>query len=205
MNQRLVPRYPTAQASQAIVNCAEPAAPAEFVAGAVFQHFTESNVFMQEPRDEAEGQGGAGEHRRAEGSQARLPSDRVENKPCATAVIAGATSTESCPAAALSGQDGTAPEDKPLAPGAVTLSIELSPAVALILKLATDAVGVSAGELIARAICIYAGRIGIPSLARAADDVGDDLHDLPQFVRRDQMRFSRAREALRNRTQGMRK
>lgn len=46
-------------------------------------------VLMQEPRVEGEGQAGAGEHGRVEGSQARLPSDRAENKPNASAVIAG--------------------------------------------------------------------------------------------------------------------
>ncbi|WP_136617029.1 hypothetical protein [Mesorhizobium sp. 10.2.3] len=88
----------------------------------------------------------------------------------------------------------------------VTLSITIAPAVALILKLAGDATGLAADEIIARGICTYADRIGIPSLARpAADDVGDDIGDVPHFVRRDQGRFSSAREALGNRTQGVRK
>lgn len=46
-------------------------------------------VLMQEPRVDGEGQAGAGEHGRVEGSQTRLPSDRAENKPNASAVIAG--------------------------------------------------------------------------------------------------------------------
>ena len=46
-------------------------------------------VLVQEPRVEGEGQAGAEEHGRVDGSQTRLPSDRAENKPNASAVIAG--------------------------------------------------------------------------------------------------------------------
>ncbi|RWQ12374.1 hypothetical protein [Mesorhizobium sp.] len=111
--------------------------------------------------------------------------------------------TEYRPIAAMSGQDTTAPAVKASsAAGAVTLSVKLSPAVALVLRLAVDAAGIDQDETIARAICRYAERIGIPSLARpalddAGDDIADDLGDLPEFVRRDQMRFSRARETPR--------
>jgi hypothetical protein len=150
MQDRLVPRFPTAQASQA-TNCAEPAAPAvsSSPAGAVFRHFTETSRVGAHGKDDA-----------------------------ALAVDASSASA--------------------------AFTICLSPAVALILKLATDAAGVDRDELIARAICVYADRIGIPSLARpAADDIGDDLTDVPEFVRRDQMRFSRAREALGNKTRGV--
>ncbi|MER9814263.1 hypothetical protein [Mesorhizobium sp. M0129] len=142
--ERLVPRFPTAQASQADTPCAEPAAPADSPpAGAGFCHFTESS------RVGARGQG------------------------------------EAAPAVDASSA------------GAVTLSIKLSPAVALILKLATDAAGIDHHEAKSRAICVYADRIGFPSLARtAADEISDDLHDVPQFARRDQVRFSRTREAL---------
>lgn len=50
-----------------------------------------TTVLMQEPHVEAEGQGGViHEHGREEGSHPRLPSDPAENKPRATAVIAGA-------------------------------------------------------------------------------------------------------------------
>lgn len=157
MNERLVPRYPTAQASQADAHCAGPAAPAALSphAGAAFHRFTETR-----------------------------PSTAISD-----------------------GQAAPETERASSVPGAVALSITLSPAVALILKLATDAAGVDHHEVIARAICVYADRIGIPSLARpaVADDIGDDIGDVPQFVRRDQMRFSRAREALGNGTQGMRK
>lgn len=109
--------------------------------------------------------------------------------------------TETCPLDAADGKVEAAPEGS----GAVALSITVSAAVALILKLAGDATGLAADEIIARGICTYADRIGLPALARpAADDVGDDIGDVPHFVRRDQTRFSSAREALGNRTQGMR-
>lgn len=50
----------------------------------------DERVLMQEPVAEAEPVGGDGEHGREEGSQPRLPSGRVENKPGAPAVTAGA-------------------------------------------------------------------------------------------------------------------
>lgn len=148
MQDRLVPRFPTAQASQATL-CAEPASPVPSRAGEAFQHFTESS---------------------------RVGAREVDN-----------------PALAVDASSASA-----------AFTISLSPAVALILKLASDAAGVDRDELIARAICVYADRIGIPSLVRpAADDIGDDLADVPHFVRRDQKRFSRAREALGNKTRGV--
>lgn len=51
-------------------------------------------VLMQEPHDEAEGQGGVVEHSSAEGSQALLPSDPVENKAVGPSVIAAEQSPE---------------------------------------------------------------------------------------------------------------
>ncbi|MER8941320.1 hypothetical protein NKH82_17695 [Mesorhizobium sp. M0915] len=110
--------------------------------------------------------------------------------------------TESCPCAAT-WQDKTAPELKIASSGsgAVTLSIELKPAVALILNLAVTAKGLPAEEIIARAICVYAEAIGIPSLARQIESDGgerhantisddlQDLHELPDWVRSRRSRY----------------
>lgn len=46
------------------------------------------------------------------------------------------------------------------------LSIALPASVALILRLITEAKGVTADEAIARGICVYAAEVGIPTLAR---------------------------------------
>ncbi|MER9710210.1 hypothetical protein NKJ13_08065 [Mesorhizobium sp. M0174] len=111
--------------------------------------------------------------------------------------------TESCPCAAT-GQDKTAPELKTASsgPGAVTLSLELKPAVALILNLAVTAKGLPAAEIIARAICVYAEAIGIPSLARQiesdggerhANTISDDFHEVPAFDRTGLNRFGKGR------------
>lgn len=73
------------------------------------------------------------------------------------------------------------------------------------------------------ALASYATQIGAGPLARAvldererpagrsiAQDIAEDLGDLPEFVRRDRTRFSRAQEALGNlctdfSTEGMRR
>lgn len=77
---------------------------------------------------------------------------------------------------------------------------------AVALALADYATKIGAGPL-ARAVLdererlVAAGR----GLRPAVDDVPDDLGDLPEFVRRDEVRFSGAREAHRNGSQGMRR
>ncbi|WP_353641351.1 hypothetical protein [Mesorhizobium sp. WSM2239] len=62
-------------------------------------------------------------------------------------------------------------------------SIQLSPAVALILRLVETArPDLERDEIISRAIGIYAQQLGIPALAR-------DLPDLPEFERDAPNRF----------------
>lgn len=91
-------------------------------------------VLMQEPHVEAEGQGGVmHEHGRGEGSQPRLPSDPAENKPSATAVIAGAPHPH--PAQAPSsrpqaGQPDDAVAPSPASSGDLTPSVPESPPAA---------------------------------------------------------------------------
>lgn len=77
---------------------------------------------------------------------------------------------------------------------------------AVALALAAYATGIGAGPL-ARAVLDERERVGTTgggSKCSAGDDVADDLHDLPDFERRQGGRFSRAREALRD-NQGVRR
>ncbi|RWO90891.1 hypothetical protein [Mesorhizobium sp.] len=106
--------------------------------------------------------------------------------------------TESDPLAARA--DTTAPARASSATGAVTLQVELSPAVALILSLSASAKSISTNEAISRAICVFAETIGIPSLvteidadggARHANRFFEDLHAVPAFKRGGTSRFKR--------------
>jgi hypothetical protein len=103
---------PAASSSDAIA-CANPKSTGALLAGfrASPEHaFDKSPATnsMQEPHDEAEGQGGVIEHRREEGSQPRLPSDRAEITPDAPAVIAG--DTNSNPSEPTSSPDRDGPD-----------------------------------------------------------------------------------------------
>lgn len=88
---------PAASSSDAIA-CANPQSTGALLAGGsaspehAFDKSPATNS-MQEPHDEAQGQGGVIEHRREEGSQPRLPGDRAEITPDAPAVIAGDTNS----------------------------------------------------------------------------------------------------------------
>ncbi|NGO50469.1 hypothetical protein [Allomesorhizobium camelthorni] len=67
-------------------------------------------------------------------------------------------------------------------------TISLSPAVALILRLVETArADLSRDEIFARAIGVYATQLGVPALARDAQD----LADLPEFERAPINRFAR--------------
>ncbi|TGQ95385.1 hypothetical protein EN851_07640 [Mesorhizobium sp. M8A.F.Ca.ET.208.01.1.1] len=94
--------------------------------------------------------------------------------------------TETCPDAAAPGPGALAEAG---APAGVVFSVTLSPAVALILKLTGEALGVDAGEVIARAICVHADRVGLPTLARSG--LADDGGDHADFMRIEQGRHAR--------------
>lgn len=84
-------------------------------------------VLSQEPRDEADRDGGAGEAGRVEGSAARLPSEQAENKPDGPATLAAAPiremdrAEEAVPLRPIPGS-GKRPEDKPVDPEAGSVS-----------------------------------------------------------------------------------
>lgn len=112
--------------------------------------------------------------------------------------FAEATKDRSSPIAARSGLVG-APAGEGATSPAGALSITLSPAVALILSLCQSAKGWSAGDVVARAIVLFAEDIGVPSLvteiearkgARHANSESADLHAVPAaFQRRAPSRF----------------
>lgn len=84
----------------------------------------------------------------------------------------------------------------PTPAGAVDLgAVNLSGASRFILRLIAAHDGKSETDVLARLIAAEGNAIGLsPLLSQAGADLGDDLHDLPDFNRRAQNRF-RANEA----------
>jgi hypothetical protein len=93
----------------------------------------------------------------------------------------------------------TVPEKTALAQGAACAdAVQLSSASRFILRLIAAHDGRAEADVLARLIAAEGKAIGLsPLLARAGEDLGDDLADLPDFSRRAQNRF-RADEPDRN-------
>ncbi len=77
-------------------------------------------------------------------------------------------------------QETTSPDAHRASGEGREITVKLSPAVALILRLVRIATDLDDDEIIARGIGNYAKLIGIPALAR---DMTVDLTDVPEFVR----------------------
>ena len=121
------------------------------------------------------------------------PKGAVDAAPPASADGAAfAHFTESgCPVA-------TVPDAMP-AKGDALAGMALSPASRFILRLIAAHDGRSEADVLARLIAMEGAAIGLsPLLATAANDIGEDLADLPDFSRRAQTRFAGAREAPRD-------
>lgn len=134
---------------------------------------TVKQVCQQEPSADAEGQGGAvHELRHEEGSQSCLPSDRAENKPGATAVIAGAPNS---PRAAREAEGSNpSPATNPLRVGGLTVDPEdlgrvaISEAALFALKLIAAHENCSLGRAVEIAAYHYGTEgIGLPGLTDA--------------------------------------
>lgn len=97
--------------------------------------------------------------------------------------------------------------DKTVPAGASDVgTVTLSSASRFILRLIAAHDGRSEADVLARLIAAEGKAIGLsPLLAAGAEDAGEDLADLPDFGRRTQTRFSRAREAFGNSFRGMRR